>query len=148
MNNYLNRTDWRVKENSNTDFSFSSLYLQLAGEAMARYTLLKVYPEEVARAHVEGDIHIHNLSMGIVGYCAGWAIQDVLLEGFNGVPAKTESSPPKHFSTALLQLANFVGTLQNEWAGAQSYNSLDTYLAPYIRMDRLDYRKVKQEIQQ
>ena len=115
---------------------------------MAQYTLLRIYPEEIAGAHIQGDFHIHNLTMGIVGYCAGWAIQDILLEGFNGVYSKTESSPPRHFSTALLQLANFVGTLQNEWAGAQAYNSLDTYLAPYVRKDGLGYRQVKQEIQQ
>ncbi len=115
---------------------------------MAQYTLLRIYPEEIARAHLQGDFHIHNLTMGIIGYCAGWAIQDILLEGFNGVFSKTESSPPRHFSTALLQLANFVGTLQNEWAGAQAYNSLDTYLAPYVRKDGLGYRQVKQEIQQ
>ncbi len=115
---------------------------------MAQYTLLRIYPEEIAKAHLQGDFHIHNLTMGIVGYCAGWAIQDILLEGFNGVYSKTESAAPRHFSTALLQLANFVGTLQNEWAGAQAYNSLDTYLAPYVRKDRLDYRQVKQEIQQ
>jgi anaerobic ribonucleoside-triphosphate reductase len=145
---YINHSDWRVKENSNTGFSFSSLYLKLAGEAMAQYTLLRVYPEEIARAHIQGDFHIHNLTMGIVGYCAGWAIQDILLEGFNGVYSKTESSAPRHFSTALLQLANFVGTLQNEWAGAQAFNSLDTYLAPYVRKDGLGYRQVKQEIQQ
>lgn len=115
---------------------------------MARYTLLRIYSEEIAQAHLQGDFHIHNLTMGIIGYCAGWSIQDILLEGFNGVYSKTESAAPRHFSTALLQLANFVGTLQNEWAGAQAYNSLDTYLAPYVRKDGLGYRQVKQEIQQ
>jgi ribonucleoside-triphosphate reductase len=148
VDEYINNVDWRVKENSNTSYSFSSLYLKLAGDAMARYTLLRIYPEEIAQAHLQGDFHIHNLTMGIVGYCAGWSIQDILLEGFNGVYSKTESAPPRHFSTALLQLANFVGTLQNEWAGAQAYNSLDTYLAPYVRKDGLGYRQVKQEIQQ
>ena len=148
VDEYLNHVDWRVKENSNTSYSFSSLYLKLAGDAMTRYTLLRIYSEEIAQAHLQGDFHIHNLTMGIVGYCAGWAIQDILLEGFNGVYSKTESAAPRHFSTALLQLANFVGTLQNEWAGAQAYNSLDTYLAPYVRKDGLGYRQVKQEIQQ
>jgi len=148
VDDFLSEADWRLKENSNLDFSFSSIFFRLAGEAMAKYALLKVYPEEISRAHVEGDFHIHNLYMGIVGYCAGWAVQDILTEGFNGVPAKTESSPPKHLSTALLQIANFAGTLQNEWAGAQAYNSLDTYLAPYVRVDGLDYGRVKQEIQQ
>jgi len=148
VEDYLSEADWRLKENSNLDLSFASIFFRLAGEAMAKYTLLKVYPEEISRAHVDGDFHIHNLYMGIVGYCAGWAVQDILTEGFNGVPAKTESSPPKHLSTALLQIVNFAGTLQNEWAGAQAYNSLDTYLAPYVRMDGLDYGRVKQEIQQ
>jgi len=148
VDDYLSEADWRLKENSNLDLSFSSIFFRLAGEAMAKYTLLKVYPEEISRAHINGDFHIHNLYMGIVGYCAGWAVQDILTEGFNGVPAKTESSPPRHLSTALLQIANFAGTLQNEWAGAQAYNSLDTYLAPYVRMDGLDYGRVKQEIQQ
>jgi len=148
VEDFLSEADWRLKENSNLDLSFASIFFRLAGEAMAKYTLLKVYPEEISRAHMEGDFHIHNLYMGIVGYCAGWAVQDILMEGFNGVPAKTESSPPKHLSTALLQIANFAGTLQNEWAGAQAYNSLDTYLAPYVRVDGLDYGRVKQEIQQ
>ena len=148
VDDYLNQVDWRSKENSNLSPSFSSVFLHVAGEAMTRYTLEKVYTRDVADAHRNGDFHIHNLSMGIVGYCAGWSISDILMEGFNGVPARTESSPPRHLSTALLQLVNFVGTLQNEWAGAQAYNSLDTYLAPYVRVDKLDYRQVKQEIQQ
>ena len=145
---YLGEADWRVKENSNLPPSFASLFFRVAGEVISRYVLLKVYPEEISKAHLNGDLHIHNLYMGTVGYCAGWAVQDILMEGFNGVPAKTESSPPRHLSTALLQIANFAGTLQNEWAGAQACNSLDTYLAPYVRMDRLDYRRLKQEIQQ
>lgn len=148
VEDYINQADWRLRENSNVGFSFSSMFLRVAGEAMAKYTLMKVYPKEISEAHINGDLHIHNLSMGIVGYCAGWAIQDILLEGFNGVPSKTESSPPKHLSTALLQIANFIGTMQNEWAGAQAYNSLDTYLAPYVRIDKLDYKEVKQEVQQ
>lgn len=145
---YLGRSTWRSRENSNLGYSFSSVFLQTAGEVMEQYTLGRVYGPEVARAHVSGDFHIHNLSMGIIGYCAGWSIEDVLTLGFNGVPARTESSPPKHLSTALLQLANFMGTMQNEWAGAQSFNSLDTYLAPYVREDDLDFKQVKQEIQQ
>jgi len=145
---YLQQVDWRSRENSNLSYSFSSVFLHLAGEVMKRYTLSRVYPKEVADAHRSGDLHIHNLYMGIVGYCAGWSIEDILMQGFNGVPARTESSPPRHLSTALLQLANFVGTLQNEWAGAQAFNSLDTYLAPYVRMDGLSYGQVKQELQQ
>jgi len=145
---YLKQEDWRSRENSNLSYSFSSVFLRLAGEVMERYALSRVYPREVADAHRSGDIHIHNLSMGIVGYCAGWSIGDILMQGFNGVPARTESSPPRHLSTALLQMVNFLGTLQNEWAGAQAFNSLDTYLAPYVRQDGLSYRQVKQEVQQ
>jgi len=145
---YLQQADWRSRENSNLSYSFSSVFLNLAGEVMERYTLSKVYSSEVAKAHRGGDFHIHNLSMGIVGYCAGWSIEDILMQGFNGIPARTESSPPRHLSTALLQMANFLGTLQNEWSGAQAFNSLDTYLAPYVRVDGLSYRQVKQEIQQ
>ncbi|KON30460.1 ribonucleoside-triphosphate reductase [miscellaneous Crenarchaeota group-15 archaeon DG-45] len=145
---YLQQTDWRSRENSNLGYSFSSVFLNLAGEVMERYTLSRVYSPEVAEAHRSGDFHIHNLSMGIIGYCAGWSIEDILTQGFNGIPARTESSPPRHLSTALLQLANFLGTLQNEWAGAQSFNSLDTYLAPYVRVDGLGYGRVKQEVQQ
>ncbi len=145
---YLDRSDWRSRENSNLGYSFSSVFLQVAGEVMERYTLRRVYGPEVAEAHRSGDFHIHNLSMGIVGYCAGWSIEDILTQGFNGIPARTESAPPRHLSTALLQLANFLGTIQNEWAGAQAFNSLDTYLAPYVRVDGLGYRQVKQEMQQ
>ena len=148
VDNYLDQADWRSRENSNLSYSFSSVFLHLASEAMARYTLEKIYPREVAEAHRSGDFHIHNLYMGIIGYCSGWSIADILMEGFNGVPARVESTPPRHLSTSLLQLANFVGTLQNEWAGAQAFNSLDSYLAPYVRVDRLDYRQVKQEVQQ
>jgi len=145
---YLDRSDWRSRENSNLGYSFGSVFLQVAGEVMERYTLRRVYGPDVAEAHRSGDFHIHNLSMGIVGYCAGWSIEDILTQGFNGIPARTESAPPRHLSTALLQLANFLGTIQNEWAGAQALNSLDTYLAPYVRVDGLGYRQVKQEMQQ
>jgi len=128
-------------------YSFSSVFFRLAGEAVAEYTLSKVYPEPVARAHREGDFHIHNLYMGIVGYCAGWNLRALLHEGFNEIPGKTESRAPRHLDTALLQMANFMGTIQNEWAGAQAFNSVDTYLAPFVRKDKLGYRKIKQAIQ-
>ena len=97
VDDYLDMQDWRVRENANVAYSFSSLFLQAAGETIARYTLSKVYPREVARAHIEGDFHIHNLPFGIVGYCAGWSIKDLLLQGFSGVPGRTESSPARHF---------------------------------------------------
>jgi len=116
VDDYLGMQDWRVRENANVAYSFSSLFLQAAGETIARYTLSKVYPREVARAHIEGDFHIHNLPFGIVGYCAGWSIKDLLLQGFSGVPGRTESSPARHFSSALLQISNFLGSIQNEWS--------------------------------
>lgn len=148
VDDYLRVRDWRVHENANVPYSFSSLFLQAAGEMVTRYTLSKVYPREIAKAHIEGDFHIHNLAFGIIGYCAGWSIKDLLLQGFSGVVGRTESSPPRHFSSALLQISNFLGSIQNEWAGAQAVNSLDVYLAPFVRKDRLSYRQVKQAVQE
>ena len=148
VDDYLRVRDWRVHENANVPYSFSSLFLQAAGEMVTRYTLSKVYPREIAKAHIEGDFHIHNLAFGIIGYCAGWSIKDLLLRGFSGVVGRTESSPPKHFSSALLQISNFLGSIQNEWAGAQAVNSLDVYLAPFVRKDRLSYRQIKQAVQE
>ncbi|MEM3402365.1 MAG: ribonucleoside triphosphate reductase [Candidatus Hadarchaeales archaeon] len=148
IDDYIGIRDWRVKENANISYSFSSLLLQAGGEMIARYTLSKIYPKDIARAHIDGDIHIHNLQFGIVGYCAGWSIRDLLLNGFSGIPGKTESSPPKHFSSALLQISNFLGSMQNEWAGAQAVNSPDVFLAPFVRKDGLSYRQVKQAMQE
>jgi len=148
VQNYIDKAIWEINENANLDYSFSSVFFRLAGDSITNYVLTKIYPKKIAKAHIDGDFHLHNLYMGIVGYCAGWSIRDILLDGFNGVPGKIESSPPKHFSTALLQLSNFVGTLQNEWAGAQAFNSLDTLLAPFVRKDKLDYKQVKQHMQQ
>ncbi len=145
---YLEQKDWRVRENANIPFSFSSLFLQGAGRVIEEYALRKVYPPRISRAHADGDFHIHNLQFALIGYCAGWSIKDLLLLGFGGVPARTESSPPKHFSSALLQISNFLGSIQNEWAGAQAMNSLDTYLAPFIRKDGLGFEEVKQRIQE
>lgn len=148
VDEYINQVDWRIKENANLSYSFSSVFFKLAGESVANYTLRKIYPKAIANAHIDGDFHIHNLYMGITGYCSGWSLEDLLREGFNGVPFKTESTPPKHLSTALLQAANFIGTLQGEWAGAQAFNALDAWLAPYIREDKLNYKEVKQQLQQ
>ncbi len=148
VDDYIGMVDWRVRENANISYSFSSLFLQAAGETITRYTLLKVYPHRIAQAHIEGDFHIHNLPFGIVGYCAGWSIKDLLLQGFSGVPGRTESSPARHFSSALLQISNFLGSIQNEWAGAQAVNSLDVYLAPFVRKDGLSYKQVKQAMQE
>ncbi len=148
MDEYLKREDWRVNENSNVNFSFSGLALHLSGGIIANYVLENIYSTEISKAHKEGDIHIHDLSMGINGYCAGWSIRDLLLEGFNGVDEKVQSAPAKHLNTVIGQLINFLGTLQNEWAGAQAFSSFDTYLAPFVRADKLDYKQVKQSIQQ
>lgn len=147
MNGYLRQEDWRVNENSNINYSHSGLLLHLAGSVIANYTLNNVYPSEIADAHKNGDFHIHDLSMGIAGYCAGWSIRQVLHEGFNGVPGKINSKPPKHLGAALWQLINFLGTLQNEWSGAMAFSSFDTYLAPYIKIDKLNYDEVKQDLQ-
>lgn len=148
MDEYLKREDWRVNENSNVNYSFSGLSLHLSGSIIANYVLENIYPQEISEAHKNGDFHIHDLSMGINGYCAGWSLRDLLLEGFNGVPSKVESCPAKHLETVIGQLINFLGTLQNEWAGAQAFSSFDTYLAPFVRADKYDFKKVKQCIQQ
>ncbi|MFT4311879.1 MAG: ribonucleoside triphosphate reductase [Candidatus Woesearchaeota archaeon] len=146
LDDYLDQQDWRVKENSNVSYSFSGLMLHAAGNIIAKYTLMH-YPNEIATAHKNADLHIHDLSMGIAGYCAGWSLKQLLLEGFNGVAGKTSSLPPKHLSTALGQMVNFLGTLQNEWAGAMAFSSFDTYLAPFVRADELSYDQVKQAVQ-
>ncbi|MFP4117845.1 MAG: ribonucleoside triphosphate reductase [Candidatus Woesearchaeota archaeon] len=147
MDGYLRQSDWRVNENSNMNYSHSGLLLHIAGSVIANYTLNNVYPSKIAEAHKKGDFHIHDLSMGIAGYCAGWSIRQVLEEGFNGVAGKTSSKPPKHFGSALWQLINFLGTLQNEWAGAMAFSSFDTYLAPFVKSDNMSYREVKQNLQ-
>ncbi len=147
MDGYLKQSDWRVNENSNINYSHSGLLLHLAGSVIANYTLNNIYPMEIGDLHKSGDMHIHDLSMGIAGYCAGWSIRQILHEGFNGVPRKVNSKPPKHLNAALWQLINFLGTLQNEWAGAMAFSSFDTYLAPYIKKDNLSYEAVKQMLQ-
>lgn len=148
VDSYIDQEDWRIKENANATWSFSGLLWHVTGTVMAYYALNLVYPKEIAKAHVEGDFHLHNLSMSLAGYCAGWSLRRLLYEGFNGVPGKVESSPPKHLRSALGQMVNFIGTLQNEWAGAQAFSSFDTYLAPFVRADRLSYSEVKQAIQE
>ena len=148
MDGYLDQIDWRVNENSNSGYSLSGLLMHAAGSVVANYVLTKIYPKNIADAHRNGDFHIHDLSMGIAGYCAGWSLKHLLMEGFNGVEGKVASSPPKHLETALGQMVNFLGTLQNEWAGAMAFSSFDTYLAPFVRVDNLSYKEVKQGIQQ
>ncbi len=145
IDSYVHKKDWRVAENANMAHSFQGLMLHLSGSVQARYTLEK-YPEEVRLAHEHGYFHIHDLSFGLAGYCAGWSLRDLLLEGFN-LEGRCSSGPAKHMNAALGQMVNFLGTLQNEWAGAQAFNNVDTYLAPFVRADDLDYRRVKQAIQ-
>ena len=146
INGYLDRSDWRVKANANQGYSLGGLILNISGKMIANYWLNHVYPKEVGEAHKCGDYHIHDLDM-LSGYCAGWSLKTLLIEGFNGVSNKVESMPPKHLDTAFGQMVNFLGTLQNEWAGAQAFSSADTYLAPFIRKDNLSYEAVKQAMQ-
>jgi ribonucleoside-triphosphate reductase len=145
IDSYLNKSDWRVSENANMAHSFQGLMLHLSGSVQARYSLEK-YPEEIRQAHEHGYFHIHDLSFGLAGYCAGWSLRDLLLEGFN-LEGRCSSGPPRHFDAALGQMVNFLGTLQNEWAGAQAFNNVDTYLAPFVRYDGLSYDEVKQAMQ-
>ncbi len=147
INEYLDRSDWRVAANANQGYSLGGLILNTSGKMIANYWLSHVYPPQVGEAHREGDIHIHDLDM-LAGYCAGWSLRTLLAEGLNGVPGKVEAGPPKHMSSAIGQIVNFLGTLQNEWAGAQAFSSFDTYMAPYVRVDGLDYPRVKQYIQE
>jgi len=145
IESYLDRSDWRVQENSNMGHSFQGLILHMAGSVQARYVLEK-YPEEIRLAHNHGYFHIHDLSFGLAGYCSGWSLRDLLLEGFN-LEGRSCSAPAKHFDSACGQIVNFLGTLQNEWAGAQAFNNVDTYLAPFIRNDGLSYKQVRQQLQ-
>ena len=147
INEYLERRDWRVNANANQGYSLGGLILNVSGKVIANYWLDQVYPPEVGAAHREAALHIHDLDM-LAGYCAGWSLRTLLHEGLNGVPGKIESGPPKHMSSAIGQIVNFLGTLQNEWAGAQAFSSFDTYMAPYIRKDSLRYEDVRQYMQE
>lgn len=147
INEYLEKLDWRVNANANQGYSNGGLILNVSGKVTANYWLSTVYPSEVGEAHRNGDIHIHDLDM-LAAYCAGWSLKTLLKEGFNGVKGKAEANPPKHLSAATGQMVNFMGTLQNEWAGAQAFSSVDTYLAPFIRKDHLPYSEVKQCMQE
>ncbi|GAB1351977.1 ribonucleoside triphosphate reductase [Erysipelotrichia bacterium] len=147
INEYLGQQDWRVNANANQGYSLGGLILNVAGKVTANYWLSHVYTPEIGDAHREGDFHIHDLDM-LSGYCAGWSLRTLLNEGFNGVPGKVEAGAPKHFSSALGQMVNFLGTLQNEWAGAQAFSSFDTYLAPFVRNDNLTYDEVFQGVQE
>ncbi len=147
INEYLEQMDWRVNANANQGYSLGGLILNVSGKVVANYWLNHVYPPEVGAAHREGDIHVHDLDM-LAGYCAGWSLRMLLNDGLNGVPGKVEAGPPKHMSSAVGQIVNFLGTLQNEWAGAQAFSSFDTYMAPFIRNDNLPYAEVRQHIQE
>ena len=147
VDEYLSKSDWRVKANANQGYSLGGLILNTSGKLIANYWLNEIYPEPISTAHRNADYHIHDLDM-LAGYCAGWSLRNLLHEGFNGVPGKVEASAPKHLTSVVGQMVNFFGTLQNEWAGAQAFSSFDTYLAPYIRKDNLSYEFVKQNIQE
>ncbi|QGZ32407.1 ribonucleoside triphosphate reductase [Stutzerimonas stutzeri] len=147
MNEYLTREDWRVRANANQGYSLGGLILNVSGKVTANYWLDEVYSREIGTAHREGDLHIHDLDM-LAGYCAGWSLRTLLNEGFNGVAGRVEAGAPKHLSSALGQMVNFLGTLQNEWAGAQAFSSFDTYLAPFVRKDKLTFAQIRQAIQE
>jgi len=143
---YINKVDWRINANSNTGYSHAGLVNNTAGKVIANYWLDKVYSSEEGRAHREGDFHIHDLDC-LAPYCAGWSLRNLLNEGFNGVRGRVESKAPNHFRSALGQMANFLGILQSEWAGAQAFSSFDTYLAPYVFKDKLSYKEIKEAIE-
>ncbi len=147
MEEYLEQRDWRVNANANQGYSLGGLILNVAGKVTANYWLSNVFTPEAGQAHRDGDIHIHDLDM-LSGYCAGWSLRQLLTEGFNGIPGKIEATPPRHMSAAIGQIVNFLGTLQNEWAGAQAFSSFDTYMAPFIRRDAMTYAEVKQCMQE
>ena len=146
VNNYVHINDWRVKENSTVTYSVGGLILSNSGAITANYWLSEIYDAEVAQAHKSGDIHIHDLSM-LTGYCAGWSLKQLISEGLGGVPGKITSSPASHLSTLCNQMVNFLGIMQNEWAGAQAFSSFDTYLAPFVKADNLSQKEVKQCVQ-
>jgi len=146
VENYLQKEDWRVSENSNMTYSLQGLNNHIASMISAEYWLNRVYPPEIRQAHREGDFHIHDLNQVSV-YCVGWDLQDILRQGFRGVAGKVESAPPRHLRSALGQIVNFFYTLQGEAAGAQAISHFDTLLAPFVREDKLSYREVKQAIQ-
>ncbi len=146
IDNYLNINDWRVKENSTVTYSVGGLILSNSGAVTANYWLSEIYDDEIGNAHRNADIHIHDLSM-LTGYCAGWSLKQLIQEGLGGVPGKITSAPASHLSTLCNQMVNFLGIMQNEWAGAQAFSSFDTYLAPFAKIDNLSYKEVKQCIQ-
>ncbi len=148
ISSYIDKLDWQVKENSNEQYSFSGLLLYSSGKIIANYMLNEIYTTDISDAHKKRYIHIHDLTHGVVGYCAGWSIKNLLLKGFGGVKNKVECKPAKHLSTVVHQMVNYIGCLQMEFAGAQAFSSIDTYLAPFIKTEGLTYKQVKQAMQQ
>ena len=146
VNGYVKVEDWRVKENSTVTYSVGGLILSNSGAVTANYWLSEIYDEEIAQAHRNADIHIHDLSM-LTGYCAGWSLKQLIKEGLGGIPGKITSAPAKHLSVLCNQMVNFLGIMQNEWAGAQAFSSFDTYLAPFVKADNLSYPEVKKCIE-
>lgn len=148
IKDYINDMDWKIRENSNEGtLSFSGLNARVSGEVMSNFAMNQLYAGRIKNAHIEGNLHIHDLSYPIVGYCAGWSLENLLKKGFGHVPNQVHSFPAKHLETASLHMVNFIGTMQGEFAGAQAFSSVDTLLAPFVRADHLDYGKVKQDIQ-
>jgi ribonucleoside-triphosphate reductase len=150
VRDYVERNDWRVNANANQDYSLGGMILNSSGKIVANYWLNDIYGKvnpQIGEAHRKGDYHIHDLDM-LSGYCAGWSLKTLLNEGLNGIPGKIDARAPKHFSAAIGQMVNFLGTLQNEWAGAQAFSSFDTYLAPFVKSDNLTYEQVEQGIQE
>lgn len=146
VNSYVKVEDWRVKENSTVTYSVGGLILSNSGAVTANYWLSEIYDEEIAQAHREADIHIHDLSM-LTGYCAGWSLKQLIKEGLGGISGKITSAPARHLSVLCNQMVNFLGIMQNEWAGAQAFSSFDTYLAPFVKVDNLSYKEVKKCIE-
>ena len=146
VDSYLKVSDWRVKENSTVTYSVGGLILSNSGAITANYWLSEIYDEEIANAHRNADIHIHDMSM-LTGYCAGWSLKQLIQEGLGGIPGKITSAPAKHLSTLCNQMVNFLGIMQNEWAGAQAFSSFDTYLAPFVKVDNLNYDQVKKALE-
>jgi ribonucleoside-triphosphate reductase (formate) len=148
IGSYINRKDWKVKENSNEAFSFSGLIQYAAGAVMKNYNLNEMYSGPISEAHNEGYMHIHDLSQGVIGYCAGWSLKNLIIMGFGGVPNKVDCKPAKHMNTLVHQMVNYIGCLQMEFAGAQAFSSVDTLLAPFIKSDKMTPKEVKQCMQQ
>ncbi|MCC7296507.1 MAG: ribonucleoside triphosphate reductase, partial [Acidobacteria bacterium] len=148
IRDYIDEHDWKIRENSNEGtLSFSGLNARISGEVLSNFALNQIYGEHIKKAHLEGDFHIHDLSYPIVGYCAGWSLENLLRKGFGHVPNQVHSSPAKHLETATLHMVNYIGTMQGEFAGAQAFSSVDTLLAPFVRADKLGFGQVRQDIQ-